>query len=251
MGKTSPVRLLIVDDHPAFALGLRVLLSADPELTPVITVTEPTAVLGVVTGWFPDVVVMSLELGEVSAIPLVVALQALRSPPLVITFTAHADPTTTIRAMEAGAVGFLTKDVPIEDVSDAIKLAVRGGTWIPARLLSTVVTRLRGPGNGSENEDDCMAMLGQLTSRELEVLRLMVSGLDRSAISARLYRSPNTVRTHIGSIMTKIGAHSAVEAVAIALRAGMRPEPPYEPEMAGARERGGVVTALGSWASRP
>lgn len=219
----TPVRVLIVDDHPAFAQGLRVLLSADPHMSPIATVTEPRNAVEVIAEWLPDVVVMSLELADVNGIALITELVALPAPPLVVTFTTHTDAPATARAMEAGAVGFLTKDLPLEDVSAAIKAAAQGGTWIPARLLIAVMKFFRA-GPAPESDDAGVGMIGKLTGREQEVLRLMVSGLDRAAISARLYLSRNTVRTHIGAIMTKLGVHSTVEAVAMALRAGMRPE---------------------------
>lgn len=98
---------------------------------------------------------------------------------------------------------------------------MRGGAQVPAWLLVSIVGQYRSSGCGGEDH----SAISGLTVREREVLDLMVNGFDRSAIAARLYRSPNTVRTHIGHILVKLGAHSVLEAVAIALRSGVRPQP--------------------------
>jgi DNA-binding NarL/FixJ family response regulator len=116
-------------------------------------------------------------------------------------------------------MGFVSKDGPAEHIVTAVRAAVLGGTWFPAGLLGVMLATAQ-----DSLAEPFGQPLSQLTEREREVLRLMVSGLDRKSIATRLYRSPDTVKTHIRNIAAKLGTQSATEAVAVALSAGLRPE---------------------------
>ena len=115
-------------------------------------------------------------------------------------------------------MGFLPKSASVEQVICAVRAARLGGTWLNAELLSKLLA------DGSGLARSRRQPIGQLTAREHQVLCLMVSGLDRNAIANQLHQSPNTVRTHIRNVTVKLGCHSAIEAVAVGLRAGLRPE---------------------------
>lgn len=216
---TSPVKLLIVDDHRVFAEGLESVFRTEPDFEPMAAVTNPSQVLGVVAANRPDAVVMDVQLGDVSGIDLTAQLTALPAPPRVVVLTAYSDTATALGAVQAGAVGFVSKDGPAEHIVTAVRAAVLGGTWVPAGLLSMVLAAADRP----VTEPPAQLFI-QLTGREREVLRLMVCGLDRKAISERLNRSPDTVKTHIRNIAAKLGTRSMAEAVAVALHAGLRPE---------------------------
>jgi DNA-binding NarL/FixJ family response regulator len=140
-------------------------------------------------------------------------------PPVVVVLTAYSDAGTAADAIRAGAMGFVSKDGPAEHIVTAVRAAVLGGTWFPAGLLGVMLATAQDP-----LAEPFGQPLSQLTEREREVLRLMVSGLDRKSIATRLYRSPDTVKTHIRNIAAKLGTQSATEAVAVALSAGLRPE---------------------------
>jgi DNA-binding NarL/FixJ family response regulator len=218
---TSPVRLLIVDDHRVFAEGLESVFRAEPDFEPMAAVADPSQVLGVVAAHRPDAVVMDVQLGDVSGIDLTAQLTALPAPPRVVVLTAYSDAATALGAVQAGAVGFVSKDEPAEHIVTAVRAAVLGGTWFPAGLLCMVLAAADRPVTAPN-----APLFIQLTDREREVLRLMVCGLDRRAISERLNRSPDTVKTktHIRNIAAKLGTRSTAEAVAVALHAGLRPE---------------------------
>jgi DNA-binding NarL/FixJ family response regulator len=213
-----PVRLLIVDDHRVFGEGLAAVLSKEPDFEPA-TTSSPDQVLEAVTGHQPDLVIMDVRMGEVSGIDLTRQVMAMPSPPPVLVLTAYADVATAVSAIQAGAVGFVAKHASVEQLVSAVRAALVGGSWLPAQLLSQLVQAYPGPAEAPERK-----LIGQLTRREREVLSLMVSGLDRAGIAGRLNQSPNTVRTHIRNVTVKLGCHSALEAVAVALRAGLRPE---------------------------
>ena len=131
--------------------------------------------------------------------------------------TAYADIATALDAIRAGAVGFLTKNATVEQVISAVRAAVLGGSWLPHELLVKLVADY--PDSAGTPQ-----LIAHLTAREYQVLSLMVSGMDRSGIADKLHQSPNTVRTHIRNVIVKLGCHSAIEAVAVGLRAGLRPE---------------------------
>jgi DNA-binding NarL/FixJ family response regulator len=123
---TTPVKLLIVDDHRVFAEGLESVFRAEPDFEAVAAVTDPSQVLGVVAASRPDAVVMDVQLGDVSGIDLTAQLTALPAPPRVVVLTAYSDTATALAAIQAGAVGFVSKDGPAEHIVTAVRAAVRG-----------------------------------------------------------------------------------------------------------------------------
>jgi DNA-binding NarL/FixJ family response regulator len=183
------------------------------------SISHPDQVIGVATARRPDVVIMDVRLGDVSGIDLTRQLMTLPTPPAVVVLTAYSDAATAIGAVQAGAAGFVTKDASVEQLVSAVRAALLGGSWLPTELLSQLLADYPGPAEAPQAK-----LIQQLTAREREVLSLMVSGLDRNGIAGRLRQSPNTVRTHIRNVTVKLGCHSALEAVAVALRAGLRPQ---------------------------
>lgn len=208
-------KLLIVDDHRVFCQGLEAVFRAEPDFEP-LTASNPARALGVVVSWQPDVVIMDLRLGEVSGVDLTREMTALPSPPVVVVLTAYADPAVALDAVRAGAVGFVPKNASVDQVIGAVRAAVLGGSWVPHELLAKLVAEHKDPVGTPQ-------LITQLTAREQQVLSLMVSGLDRNGIAEKLNQSPNTVRTHIRNVIVKLDCHSAIEAVAVGLRAGLRP----------------------------
>lgn len=210
-------KLLIVDDHLVFSQGLEAIFAGEPDFDPML-VTDPEQAPAVVTARKPDAVLMDVRLGNVSGIELTRRLTLLPSPPAIIVLTAYADIATAVEAIRAGAVGFVAKSAPVEQVMSAVRAVALGGIWLPAGLLAKLVADFRIPA------DEGQQLIGQLTGREQQVLSLMVSGMDRNRIALQLHQSPNTVRTYIRNITAKLGCHSAVEVVAVGLRAGLRPQ---------------------------
>jgi DNA-binding NarL/FixJ family response regulator len=208
--------LLIVDDHRVFCQGLEAVFRAEPDFEP-LTVSNPAQALGIVLSWQPDVVIMDLRLGEVSGVDLTRQMTALPFPPAIVVLTGYTDTATALDAIRAGAVGFVPKNASVEQVIGAVRAAVLGGSWLPHELLIKLVSEHRDPVVGAPQ------LIAQLTARERQVLGLMVSGLDRNGIAEKLNQSPNTVRTHIRNVIVKLNCHSAIEVVAVGLRAGLRP----------------------------
>ncbi len=176
----KPVNLLIVDDHRVFAEGLEAVFRAEPDFEPMPAVTDPDQVVSVVEAHKPDAVVMDVQLGDVSGIDLTSQLTALPTPPVVVVLTAFSDAATAIGAVQAGAMGFVSKNGPAQHVVTAVRAAMLGGTWFPSGLLTVMLAAAE-----SDVSEPLGQLFGQLTDKEREVLRLMVSGLDRRSIADR------------------------------------------------------------------
>jgi len=209
--------LLIVDDHRVFGQGLEAVFATEPDFEPM-AVSRADQVLPMVAACAPDVVIMDVRIGRVNGIDLTRRLAALPAAPAIVVLTAYADNATAMEAFRAGAVGFLPKSASVEQVICAVRAARLGGTWLTAEIFRKLLAD--GPGSARSRHQP----IGHLTAREHQVLCLMVSGMDRNAIANQLHQSPNTVRTHIRNVTVKLGCHSAIEAVAAGLRAGLRPE---------------------------
>src|SRR5579875_1088653 len=210
--------LLIVDDHRVFCQGLEAVFAAEPDFEP-LAVSDPGQALGIAAAWRPEAVIMDVRLGAASGVDLARQMTALPFPPAVVVLTAYADLATAVDAVRAGAVGCVPKSASIEQVICAARAAVLGGSWLPHELLTKLAERYSDPAGPPQ-------LIAQLTAREHQVLSLMVSGLDRNGIAERLRQSPNTVRTHIRNLIVKLDCHSAIEAVAVGLKSGLRPEQP-------------------------
>ena len=209
-------KLLIVDEHRVFCQGLEALFASEPDFDPMVA-ANPERALAVATASKPDAVLMDVRLEHVSGIDLTRRLTLLPSPPVVIVLTADADLATAVEVIRAGAAGFIAKSASVEQVMSAVRVAALGGNWLPAGLLGKLLAGFRAPVEERQQ-------LGQLTAREQQVLGLLVSGMDRNHIASQLHQSPNTVRTYIRNMTAKLGCHSAIEVVAVALRAGVRPQ---------------------------
>ena len=214
-----PLRVLIVDDHLAFGEVVSLRLQAEDDLE--VVGFAPTAPEGEVAArrWNPDVVVVDLELGSDDGIELVSRLRAGKPDLRMIVLDSEERPTSACAAIRAGASGYITKAAPVDELIRAVRGVGRGETWISPRLLTGVLKELQG----SPPRSDEQAVVDTLSRREREILSLMVTGLDRREIARRLFLSANTVRTHTQNLMGKLDVHTSIEAVSLALRAGMRP----------------------------
>ncbi len=213
------VRILIVDDQLAFAEAISVLLGAEPGLEVVHRVTTAPAAEEAITTLQPDVVLIDVELGGENGIGLASRLLKAHPQLRVIMVSAHHDTATICAAIRAGASGYVTKECASEDLVKAINGLARQESWIPPRLLTDVLRELQQSNQPTLEE----ARVARLSRREKEVLSLMVCGLDRTSIARKLFLSANTVRTHTQNVLSKLEVHSSLEAVSLAIRAGVRP----------------------------
>jgi two-component system NarL family response regulator len=222
----NPTRVLIVDDHTLFAEALAARLSREPDLVILPIAVDVRRALALVTTERPHVLALDLMLGAESGLDVLDHVRDKHPDIRVVVLTAVRDVEQMVQAIRRGAVGWLPKTEGADLVARVIRSAVRGGGWIPPEVLGDVLRRLVAdgpPDNGSQ-------LLAVLTPREREVLQCMVDGLGRAEIAGRLALSTNTVRTHTQNLLAKLDLHSALEAITLAMRAGMRPRPPKDPQ---------------------
>ncbi|MCU1493081.1 MAG: response regulator transcription factor [Acidimicrobiaceae bacterium] len=212
--RTTVVTVLVVDDHATFAEALRHVLSAEDDIEVVAIATEVGEAERAAQATRPDVALVDHRIGLDDGVELVRALQRCVPATKLVMLTATDDDTTVLEALEAGCAGYLLKDSPLEVVVAAVRSAARGDAVIHPALLARLLPRFR-------EREQSAPRAGLLTDRELAVLRLLAGGRPNAAIASELLISVNTVRNHVQNILTKLGAHSKLEAVAKARDSGL------------------------------
>jgi two-component system, NarL family, nitrate/nitrite response regulator NarL len=213
-GGTECLRILIVDDHRLFADALRASLEGQG-MDVVAVATNASEAFAAVRRERPNVVLLDLGLPDMSGVQVGVKLVQERPESKVLALTALNDARAVREALRAGFHGYLTKDIPMSQLVSSIRAAVEGQVVIPHRLARAAT------GARSAEEQTAGLLAEQLTSREREVLGLLVAAARGDEIAKLLSVSPNTVRTHIQSILSKLGVHSRLEAATFAIRNGL------------------------------
>ena len=205
----TPVRILLVDDHPIVRAGVRSLFDRrdDAEVVGEAASGEEAVVLA--RHLRPDVVLCDLRLGAgMDGVQTTAALRALDPAPAVLILTTFDRDAQILGAIEAGAAGYLLKDIDPEDIVRAVRQAASGGQALTPELTARVGRALRAP-------------RVQLTGRELDVLRLLDTGASNREIAKALFVTEATVKTHLVHVVEKLGADSRAKAVAIARETGL------------------------------
>lgn len=205
------MRVLVVDDHALFTDAiLPVLSEIGAEVLPV--ARRGAEGLQLAHRERPDLVMLDLGLPDMSGIELGRRILQDRPEAAIIALTGRKDSEAVQEAIGAGFRGYLTKDTPLPRFAERIEAALRGEVVVPSKIeRPTVVTR-------TEEEVSAALLAGQLTPREREVLTFLVGGKDNAEIARSLGVSANTVRTHVQSILTKLGVRSRLQAAAFAVR---------------------------------
>ena len=213
----SPIRVLVVDDHDVFGASLARALADEPEIGVVAAVTSIPAALDALPGGV-DVVLSDFRLADGDGVQLARTITAQWPDVKVVMLTAANDDTVLAAALDAGCSGFVTKSESLATVIAAVRGAAAGEAVITPGLLARLLPRLSSRPRG-RNPD--------LTPREREVLARIVRGGTNQEIADELTVSRDTVRNHVASILSKLGAHSKLQASAIAMQRGLvsPPEP--------------------------
>ncbi len=214
------LKVVVADDHRTFAGAVAMRLDVEPDIKVVDVTTYEDVVTASSTTAAADILVTDVEVGGLRALDVAAQARQTNQELCVVVLTTHEEPETAIASLRSGANSFLTKDTTVEDLVAAIRGTASGETWVSPGVLTGVLRLLlAAPARLTPWEERMV----DLTTREREVLACMVAGMNRSAIAATLFLSPNTVRTHTQRVLAKLGVHSSLEAVAVALRAGVRP----------------------------
>lgn len=203
----KPIRVLVVDDHPVVRAGLRLLLEKADRIVVAAEAADAAGAIGAVEVGDIDVVLMDLRLGDgVDGVGATARIRALGLAPRVLILTTFETDADILRAVEAGAAGYLLKDSEPQVLVSAIEAAHRGEIV----LAPGVAQRLAA-----------QQPLPDLTERELEILRLVAGGASNRAIGAELFISEATVKTHLARAFAKLGVNSRTEAVSLARDRGL------------------------------
>ncbi|HLS03298.1 MAG TPA: response regulator transcription factor [Actinomycetales bacterium] len=204
----KPIRVLVVDDHPVVRAGLRLLLEKADRIVVAAEAADAAGAIGAVEVGDIDVVLMDLRLGDgVDGVGATARIRALgQAAPRVLILTTFETDADILRAVEAGAAGYLLKDSEPQVLVSAIEAAHRGEIV----LAPGVAQRLAA-----------QQPLPDLTERELEILRLVAGGASNRAIGAELFISEATVKTHLARAFAKLGVNSRTEAVSLARDRGL------------------------------
>ncbi len=220
------IRVLLVDDHQLLVDALAQVLSSQPDIR-VVGVGRSVGEARMAAAREPmDVVLMDYRLPDGTGADATRAVKSRWPNARVIMLTAVTDDETILESIQAGADGYLTKDRAMTDVVEAVRAAHAGEILLPRAVIFGIAQRVAA----ARERGTSRTPIDQLTPRELEVLRALAEGLGSSEICARLYIAPNTLRTHVQNIMSKLRVHSKLEAVAVALRYRLV-EPPKNEEL--------------------
>ncbi|SNT44932.1 two component transcriptional regulator, LuxR family [Streptosporangium subroseum] len=203
------LRLMIVDDHPVVREGLRGMLEADPGITVVGEAASGDEAVVRAGELRPDVILMDLRMPDGDGVSATSRILANRPESRVIVLTTYETDQDIVRAVEAGAAGYLLKDTSRADLLAAIVSASRGETVLSPSVATRLVTRMRAPVTES------------LSPREAEVLSLVARGLTNGEIGKALFISETTVKTHLLRVFGKLGVSDRTAAVTTALDRGL------------------------------
>jgi DNA-binding NarL/FixJ family response regulator len=206
------VRVLVCDDHHMVAQGLALVLGAFPDLDVVGVAGTVAEVREQCESRRPHVVLMDYALPDGDGVAATVAIKAVHPDVKVVMLTSFVDEDVLVAAIDAGCCGYVTKHKGGDELAAAVRLAANGEAVVSPNMLARLLPRLRRSHRGIGSD---------LTPREREVLDLLAQGASKEVIARRLFLSTNTVRNHIQGILTKLGVHSRLEAVATATREGL------------------------------
>ena len=206
MTDTSTIRILVVDDHVVVRQGLVALLKITPGMTVVAEAANGKQALQLFLEHRPDVTLMDLRLPELDGVGAIIEIRKAAPQARIIVLTTFDGDENIYRALQAGAKGYLLKDMSGDELMEAIRRVHAGKTTIPPVIAERLAERMSGPG---------------LTNRELDVLKLIVKGRSNKEIGNELSISEATVKTHINSILSKMAVSDRTQAATSALQRGI------------------------------
>ncbi len=207
---TSRIRVLIVDDHAVVRRGLRAFLDLQPEVEVVGEAVDGASAEEMTGTLRPDVVLMDLVMPDTDGIATIRRLRERREKPAVLVLTSFLDDVHVFAALQAGAAGYLLKEVQPDELVRAIRQVHQGESALHPKVAARLVQHTAQP-----------AGFADLTPRERDVLRLLAEGFANKEIARRLSLSEKTVKTHVSNILQKLGVADRTQAALLAVRRGL------------------------------
>jgi NarL family two-component system response regulator LiaR len=216
---TTPISVLIVDDHAVVRSGIRGFLEAQPDLQVLGEAASGAEGVKLAAELVPDVVLMDLAMPEMDGVEATRRIRDASPRTRVVVLTSFHDDAHIFPAIRAGALSYLLKDINPEELAETVRLAAQGEAVLNPQVASRMVQELAG------NRTPQPSTFSELSNRELEVLKLIAEGLSNAAIAERLVLSQKTVKGHVSNILGKLHLADRTQAAILAWRQGMiRPE---------------------------
>ena len=209
----SPIRVVVVEDDQMMQLGLEQAFSKYPQLEIVEQADDGYLGIRAALKHQPDLIIIDIGLPRLDGIAVTEQIKAKLPKVKIVMLTSHTVQTEVVAALAAGADAYCVKGAKVEKLINAIAVVQDGATYLDPQIAKLVVANLKPP------VDD--RNIGNLTEREMEVLELIVEGRSNPQIAKMLYLSPNTIKTHVRSIMNKLTVDDRVQAAVVALRSGL------------------------------
>lgn len=205
---SQPIRVMLVDDHTMVRHGIGTFLKVFDDLQLAGEANSGAAALELCSEIMPDVILMDIVMPDMDGVAATHTIRQKFPHVQVIALTSYKEGNLVKKALDAGAIGYLLKDVSADELAEAIRAAHAGRVTLSPGAAQRLV----------ETANQATTSRPDLTKRELEVLALMVEGLNNTQIASRLTVSVSTVKSHVSSILSKLGVASRTEAVTLALR---------------------------------
>lgn len=212
-----PIRVMLVDDDALVRSGLRMLLGGTETIEVVAEADDGAGVLAAVDRHRPDVVLMDIRMPGVDGVSAAGLLAAQPTPPAVLMLTTFDADDLVLRALRAGASGFLLKDTPPAEIVRAIELVHAGDSMLSPAVTRRLIDLVAREGETGTPRADADRLLDALSPRELEVARAVGRGLSNADISTELHLSVATVKAHVSRLLEKLGADNRVQ-IALLIR---------------------------------
>ncbi|WP_200264253.1 response regulator transcription factor [Streptomyces sp. HSG2] len=216
------IRVLLVDDDPLVRSGLRLILKGAPDVKVVAEAADGAEVAALVTDHSPDIVLMDIRMRGMSGLAATEALRARPAPPEVLVLTTFNTDEHVLRALRAGASGFVLKDTPPQEIVAAVRKVAAGEPVLSPAVTQQLIAQVsEGTGGGRETRAErARAQLALLGDREREVAVAVGQGKTNAEIATELYMSVPTVKTHVSRILAKLALGNRVQMALVVYEAG-------------------------------
>jgi DNA-binding NarL/FixJ family response regulator len=218
---TRPVRVLIVDDDALVRAGLTMMLGGTDAVQVVGEACDGSEVLASVDHHHPDVVLLDLRMPRVDGLEAMALLRSQPAPPQILVLTTFDTDDHVLRALRAGAAGFLVKDTPPADIVRAIELVAAGESMLSPTVTRRLIDRLAGDGEGDEHRTRSVQQLASLSPRDREIARGIAAGKANAAIAEELHLSVATIKSHVSAMLSTLSLENRVQ-IALMVQAAER-----------------------------
>jgi len=212
---SEPITVLLVDDHEVVRSGVRAFLDAQEDFRVVGEAKSGTEAVDLVVQHIPDVVLMDLVMSELDGVEATRRVKTLSPRTKIVVLTSYHEDEHIFPALQAGAISYILKDVRMEKLADAIRRAAEDEATLDPQVASRVIQELHGA------KQDELNPYTELTDREMEVLKLIASGMSNSEIAEKLVISVNTVKGHVSNILSKLQLADRTQAAVYAWEQGI------------------------------